>query len=186
MMTIQRRNLTRHRRRRGFTIVEAAMSIVLVGVMLVAALNAAGASRLAMLKLSDRGQGMLLAQEIMTEILAQEYEDPAIGSGSFGRTGAKDAAIGRSLYDDVDDFYNWSASPPEDRNGTVKADLAGWTRTVLVEWANAGDMRISSVSDTRIKRITVTVSKKGVTVATLVAFRAAGGDLLVAAKIAVK
>ena len=159
------------------------MSIVLVGVMLVAALNAAGASKLALTKLSDRGKGMLLAQEIMTEILALQYEDPALGSGSFGRTGVKNAPGDRSLYDDVDDFDDWTASPPEDKDGTAKPDLAHWSRSVLVAWAAVADVRITSVSDTRIKRITVTVSKKGVTVATLVAFRTAAGDVLVAAAI---
>ena len=159
------------------------MSIVLVGVMLVAALNAAGASKLALTKLSDRGKGMLLAQELMTEILAMEYEDSGLGTGSFGRTGAKNAPGDRSLYNDVDDFADWTASPPEDKDGTAKAEYAVWSRSVLVDWATVADVRITSVSDTRIKRITVTVSKNGVTVATLVAFRAAGGDVLVAAAI---
>ena len=91
-------------RRRGLSIVEAAISIVLVGVMLVAALNAAGASKLALTKLGDRGRGMLLAQELMTEILAMEYEDSAFPEGNFGRGAAENATGDRSLYDDVVDF----------------------------------------------------------------------------------
>ena len=170
-------------RRRGLSIVEAAISIVLVGVMLVAALNAAGASKLALTKLSDRGRGMLLAQEIMTEILAMEYEDSAFPAGNFGRGAAENATGDRSLYDDVDDFDTWTATPPEDKDGTAKADHADWSRGVIVDRATAADLRLTSGTDTRIKRITVTVSKKGVTVATLVAFRAAGGDVLVAAEI---
>lgn len=171
------------RRRRGLSIVEAAISIVLVGVMLVAALNAAGASKLALTKLSDRGRGMLLAQEIMTEILATEYEDSESAEGNFGKSGAEIAPGNRSLYDDVDDFHNWTTTPPEDKDGTTKPDHAYWSRSVLVARATASDVRLTSGTDTRIKRITVTVSKNGVTVATLVAFRSAGGDVLVAAKI---
>ena len=49
------------------------MSIVLVGVMLVAALNAAGASKLALSKRSDRAKGMPRAQEIMPGLPKREY-----------------------------------------------------------------------------------------------------------------
>lgn len=134
------------------------MSIVLVGVMLVAALNAAGASKLALSKLSDRGKGMLLAQEIMTEILALQYEDPALGSGSFGRTGAKNAPGDRSLYDDVDDYDDWSASPPQDKDGVPLGDTDGYTREVSVDWVLSNDLKQTSVSASGIKRIWVFVS----------------------------
>jgi Tfp pilus assembly protein PilV len=188
-MTISRtRPLRRHQskhghRRRGLSIVEAAISVVLVGVMLVAALNAAGASKLAQAKLSNRGRGMLLAQELMTEILAQAYEDSTLATGSFGRTGAKSAPGDRSLFDDVDDYYDWSASPPEEKDGTVKPDLTGWSRSVVVAWVNASNVKTVIGANQGVKRITVTVRKNDMAVAELVAFRAAGGDTLLAARI---
>ena len=63
-------------RRAGFTLVEAAISTVLVSGLLVAALNTVGATKLGQQNTAERGHGYLLAQELMSEIMRQDYADP--------------------------------------------------------------------------------------------------------------
>ena len=55
-----------HPARRAFSLAEAVVSIFIVGVVLVAALNTVGASGWSLHKLGDRARGSLLAQQLMT------------------------------------------------------------------------------------------------------------------------
>ncbi len=163
------RRTTLHRP--GFTMAEAVLSVFIMGVVLVAALSTVGGAGRARQKMADRARGVPLAQDLMSEILQQAYEDPDSAPGSFG-TGIDEAAAGnRSLYDDVDDYNGWSASPPETKNGTAIQGFDRWRRSVTVEWVDAGDLTQAPGFNTDVKQITVTVAHKGVPVASLVAVR---------------
>lgn len=160
---------------RGLSMVEVVISTVIVAVMLVAALNTVGASRLGAERNADRSRGALLAELLMAEIMLQAYEDSAVPPGSFGKTASEAVTSNRSLFDDVDDYDNWSASPPQDKDGSVLPDLDDWRREVEVRWVNPSNLTLLSVSDTRIKEITVVVERDGLTVALLTAIRTASG-----------
>jgi len=160
--------------RRGLSLVEMAISIVLVSVMLAAALNTVGASKLGQLKISVGRQGHLLAQDLMTEILLQDYADPVDGPDSFGLSGAEAATGDRSLFDDVDDYDGWSASPPQYKDGTVVSGLEGWERSVEVTWVNPSDISQLVGNNQGAKRITVTVTHNGIPAAELVALETIG------------
>jgi type II secretory pathway pseudopilin PulG len=155
----------------GFTLVEAAVSIVLVGMMLVAALNAVGAARTTEKRVADRSRALWLAEDLMSEILRQHYEEPNLPVGSFGLAGSEVGDGSRALWDDVDDYHNWSASPPQQKDGTELAGFADCGRSVDVDWVEAVDFSQTSGSDTGIKQITVTVTYKQVPVLSLVAIR---------------
>lgn len=144
--------------RRALTLVESVVSIAIVGVMLVAALNTVGASQVTQKKMGERSRAMLLAQDLMAEILQQAYEDPDLASGSFGLTVAEITDGNRSLWNDVDDYNGWSASPPQQKDGTELSDFAGWRRSVSVGWVDPSNIGTELLSDTGIKRITVTVT----------------------------
>lgn len=164
----------RHRRRRGFSIVEASVAVLLTGVTLAAAFTTLASIGRARTVGSDVVRGGLLAQELMAEILVQPYEGPGQGRGTFGQSSAEAGAGNRSLYDDVDDYHGWSASPPQAKDGSPIAGLDHWTRSVQVVWTDgAGSV---SVSDTRIKQITITVTHNGRSVGRAVALRSAGWD----------
>ena len=156
---------------RAFTLVEATVSVFIVGVMVVAALSTVGATRLGEYKVAERCRALPLAQDLMAEILQQAYADPAYGPGSFGLGGDEVGDGSRSLWDDVDDYHGWSASPPEQKDGTPITGLADWQRSVNVAWVDP--MALSQVegSESDVKRITVTVTHKNVPVASLTAFR---------------
>ncbi|MBU0617196.1 MAG: type II secretion system GspH family protein [Planctomycetes bacterium] len=160
--------------RRGLTLVEMVISMVLVSVMLVAALHTVGASQLGQRKVHSRREGHLLAQDLVSEILWQEYADPVEGLDSFGLSAAEAATANRSLFDDVDDYDGWSASPPQDKTGTEYPNLDGWQRSVAVAWTDPTDFSLDVGDNQGAKRITVTVMQDGVVVAELVALKTIG------------
>ena len=147
------------------------MSILVVGLMLVAVLNTLGASKLSQVHNSEQSLGPMLAQDLMAEILNQHYMEPA-GTLAFGLEGEN--ATVRTDWDDVDDYNGWSSSPPQDRNGTALPGMEGWGREVTVTWANAADLNSTSGSANGVKRIDVTVTHNGQPITTLSSLRTSG------------
>jgi len=164
--------------RRGFTLVEAIISTLIVGVMFTAALSTLAASKISQHKLSVSSQGHLLAEALMAEILQQEYEEPD-EAVTFGSEPTESTAT-RTDFDDVDDYHNWSSSPPVARDGANLVDSDRWDRRVTVEWVLATDPSSVQGSESNVKRITVAVEYDGVPQVSLVALRASddGGGLL--------
>lgn len=158
-------------RRAAYTLLEVVISSAIISVMLVAALQAVAASRMSMRRLGDHSRGALLAQDLMTEILEQSYCDDAYGLGSFGVNPTEAAPGDRSLYDDVDDYDDWVASPPEYKDGTPIPGTTDFERRVRVDWVQPANLLQTSGSETGIKRIVVTVSLNGEVVARLTAIR---------------
>ncbi len=155
----------------AFTLVEVVISTVIVSLMLVAGLQAVAAARTASQWVSGRGCGMLLAQDLMAEILQLAYADPAWGLGSLG-PGSDEVVTGnRSLYDDVDDYNGWQESPPQNKDGTSIAWASGYQRLVSVAWVDPDNPNQIVGSESKAKRITVTVRRDGKDVAQLVAIR---------------
>jgi len=155
--------------RRGFTMAEAAVAMVIVSVLLVAALRAVSASALTQYKAAERATGLALARGLMAEIVALYYQEPS-GTPAFGReTG--ETATNRSNYDDVDDYNGWNQSPPQDKGGAVIPGLTGWTQIVSVAWVQWNDTTVTSSTETGVKRITVTIQHNSRTVATLTGIR---------------
>lgn len=158
-------------RRRAFTLIETVIATIIVGVTLVAALNTLGATRTGEYKIAERGRALLLAQDLTAEILQQAYADPVAGIGSFGLDTAEAVPGDRSLFDDVDDYDGWSASPPQYRDGTVIPGTEGYERVVSVAWVNPDDLLGVSGSETGVKRIVVTVEHQSRTIVSLSAYR---------------
>lgn len=156
----------RYGRAAAFTLVESLICIVIVGVMLTAALRTVGASSATQAKTSNRAIGGMLAQSLMDEILQQAFENPT--SPTFG---PEPGETSRALYNDVDDYNNLTETPPKNLDGTSMSNLSGWSRSVTVAWANISNLNQAAGSDTGIKRITVTVTKNGQTIATRYAIR---------------
>jgi hypothetical protein len=116
-----------------------------------------------------------LAQQLLTEILQCYYIDPGF-SPTFGPESGESVG-NRSMFNDVDDYNNWSESPPQLKNGTKLTDYTGWTRTVAVVWADPTTPTKTSATDQGLKRVTVTVTDSAGRTTTLVGLRAATGDL---------
>jgi MSHA pilin protein MshD len=174
----------RRRRRAGFSMAETMICIVLVGVSIAASMRTVGATIRQRGTTSDKAVGMLLGQQLLSEILEQYYKEPS-GTAAFGpETGE---AGSRSLFDDVDDYNGWSEAPPKDLAGATLSGLTAWKREVLVEQVSSSDAMVASIKvsgtnvgyglrtgspgDSGVKRVTVTIKKNNVTVVTLKAVR---------------
>ena len=153
----------------AFTLVEVMMSVIIVGVMFVAALNTVGSTRIGEYKITERNRGLLLAQDLMAEILQQAYDDPN-DPVVFG-TESGEGTSNRTDFDDVDDYHGWSQSPPQRRDGSAIPDLDRWTRSVAVVWINPANLSQTVGSDQGAKRMSVTVTHNGLPVASMFAFR---------------
>lgn len=154
---------------RGFSLIEVVVATLIMGVLLVAAMQTVGNSVRAEMHTADRCQGFWLAQELMSEVLAARYVEPE-ETPEFGPEPLETGGT-RSDFDDVDDYHNWTASPPENPDGSQIPDLADWQRTVVVEYVDANDLTTAVGIDQGVKRITVTVKRNGETVAELTGIR---------------
>lgn len=177
------------RQRRGYTLIEVAISTIIVSVTLVAALQAVAASRVNQRNTGDRARAVQLAQTLLAEITRQSYIEPT-DTPVFGRESGE-LNTSRAAYDDVDDYHNWSATPPQYKDGTTVPDGSGWTQEVSVQylWSTdfvpppPGSVPVGTLDstldalgvtllaqggvDTGIKQITVTIRRGGDVIARL-------------------
>ena len=152
------------------SLIETTVSVLLVGILFAAVLNTLGASSMTQSIHARRETALLLAQDLMTEILQQAYEDPNETVNPGGVEAGEDGA-NRMDFDDVDDYLGWSSSPPEYRTGVEIPWATGYTRTVNGEWRDPDDLVQASGSETGVKAIWVTVLYNGKTLVTLSAVR---------------
>jgi type II secretory pathway pseudopilin PulG len=173
MMVLAHTKLDRPSHRMAFTLVEAVVSVLIVGTLLVAALSTVGASRLSQFKTSQASRGQLLGESLMAEILRQEYLDPD-GNAVFGLESGESTTT-REGFDDVDDYHKWSSSPPVNKDGAEITGLPDWQRNVTIEWVDPMDPKEVKSSETNAKRVTVTVANGNIKVASLTAIRTNSG-----------
>lgn len=153
-MTERSRQSGRPRRRGGFTLVEAAISIVIVATMIVASLYAFGGEARGRSVQTAAAVADGLAAGLLSEILQCKYVDPA--SPVFGpETGETNGT--RSAFDDVDDYNAWAETVIQNKDGSTLAGYTGWQRSVVVTYLNPADLTVAG-TDTGLKKITVTVT----------------------------
>ena len=163
-----------HLKRRAASLLEVAMASLMVGVLLIGALNSVGARLRHQAELTERQRANLLAEQLLAEVLEHRYQDPD-ESPTFGPEPTETGGT-RAPFDDVDDFDGWDKTPIEARNGIAMANATGWRRTIDVEYVPANDMTATSGGDQGIKRITVAVYVDGQLVATRVGFRSSAWE----------
>ena len=157
------------RSRRAFSLAEVVVATLIVGIMLVAAMRVVGAAVRGRITMANQERGVLLAQQLMSEIFQADYQEPD-DSPVFGPEASETGGT-RAAFDDVDDYHNWDASPPQQKDGTPIPDRADWRRTVTVEFVNRNLLTEVIATDQGVKRITVTVSRSGQVMASLVTVR---------------
>jgi prepilin-type N-terminal cleavage/methylation domain-containing protein len=158
------------RRSRGFSLLEVVVATLIVGIVMVAALESLGAYIRGQTHVADESRAWLLAQDLMSEILDAKYQEPD-DPPLFGPEAGENAGD-RATYDDVDDYHGWSASPPEYKDGTPMSNLSGWRRRITIEQISAADLTTPVASDQGLRRITVEVSRDGQALVTMVTLRA--------------
>lgn len=127
-------------RRAGFTLVEAVVSTAIVtmagSALLLGIASAIDATDLVL----EQAQAEGMAQQLMDEIAGRRYAEP--GAGGFqttlGPESGETSGVGRTAFDDLDDYHGLNASPPCDQWGMPLAedDGAGSRRPAKLRQAN--------------------------------------------------
>lgn len=170
---------TTTRRVLGISLIETVLSMLILAGAFAASLTTIGSARTAQATVAEKRMGLILAEDLMAEILSQPYKEEGVS-----RLGIDlgERPNDRSTFDDIDDYDAWSASPPQDSAGKpiVGADL--YTRSVTVSYTALLSPTTTSDTDQGMKHIVVTVKRGDKTVAELKAFRSdvydatGGGD----------
>jgi MSHA pilin protein MshD len=144
------------RPRDAFTLIECLVSVLIVGVVLVAAVGTFGQIAKGRQNQIDRTAGVTLGEQLLAEILQCYFKEPGSASTTLGPDAGETA---RSMFDDVDDYDGQTASPPKLRDGTAMSEYVGWTRSVQVICVKPDQPNtpISTGDAQVLKRITVTV-----------------------------
>jgi len=140
---------------RGFTLIELIVTIVIIGIVLLALVMSFHESLKVMGRQKDLRKAVVLSEELMNEIRSKRYVDPVL-TNSFG----PEAGEVRRTYDDVDDYDDWSETPPQTVTGTVMSNFSGVTRRVIVGNVPTNNFNAAPAPDnsTDFKRIMVVVS----------------------------
>jgi len=158
--SMKRRKSLKHQT--GITIAEVGIAAMLVGVVIVASLEAATAINRTHRICVERTIGPTLAHSLMSEIVSMPYEDPDDDSGSPGTV--------RNTFRQIGDFLN-TTTEIVTRSGSSIEDYNEWEQEIDISWVDPATGQISA-SDTGLKRITVTVFKSSDRDATEVSLRA--------------
>ena len=153
--------------RRGFSLIESAIAVALVGGLYLVALNTVGASRVTQNAFADRERGTRLAEALLVEALALPFDDPDGTAGGLGIDGGESAAD-RSTFDDLDDFHGYNEAAPVDRWGTLIPGAGRYRRTAEVRYVTPAAPDVPTANKADLKRIAVTVTVDGRHVVTLV------------------
>lgn len=124
-------NRARHRGPRAFTLVEAVVSMVIVGVMLVAALQTVASAADARRRGAALSRADDLARVLLSEICSKAYEDPN-GAPTFGTESGEIARDSRN-FNDLDDYNGFSQTVPTLADGTKLAGYDGWSWAASVK-----------------------------------------------------
>ncbi len=164
--------------RRGITLAETIISTLLIGFVLVSTLTLVGPMVRSHTVHANKLVAANLANELSEEIATKLYIDTVPDSRDALGLDADDSSFFRSTFDDVDDYHKWSSSPPKHSLGGSYTSMTGWTREVSVAHADLTDPSLDSPTFTGLKRVTVTVSKDGTTLATVTTLHSYTADTL--------
>ena len=147
----------------GFSLVEVLVSLVIISLALVAwtsnfAVGARGSYR------AERDTASIfLTQAMIEEIRRVSFQDPN-QTPVFGLESAEATTPPTRLnFDDIDDYNNWTESPPQKKDGITITGFSGYTRSVNVINVSTGNFnQTATQGSTDFKKATVSVSKDGI------------------------
>ncbi|MCG2660079.1 MAG: type II secretion system GspH family protein [Kiritimatiellae bacterium] len=136
-------------RQSAFTLIELLITIVLVGIVLLALIMNFHESLKSMERQKDLLSASLLSEDLMNEIRSRQYVQSPPSGGTNNRVD----------FNDVDDYTNWSETPPKTIEGVILSNYIGFTRRVfVVNVSNVSDWAAPTTNTTDFKRITVVIS----------------------------
>jgi type II secretory pathway pseudopilin PulG len=115
-------------RRRGFTMMEAALATVIVGTAVVAAAELFGTCAKQNIHASHSTVAMMLANNVQEAMANAAFSDPQTGRAVYGAEGGETLAG----YDDLDDFDNRTFNPPIDARRVSIPEMSQYSQVVTV------------------------------------------------------
>lgn len=167
---VARRRAPTVRHAGGFSLIEAVLCMVIVGGLLVAAMNTLGAAAMGRRHLAERVRAETLADDLLCEILLRPYEDPS-GKAAPAGPDENETALKRITLDDVDDYEGLRDAPPTTPEAAPIPGYDGWVRVVEVRTVSPYEPVQEQALDAGVKRITVRVEREGRVLAERVALR---------------
>lgn len=154
--------MKRVRSARGISLIEVTISMVIVSIMSVGMVQTLGIAANTRSLASDRIRGHHLAMDMLSEIRSKAWHDPDRPGTALGPDPGEFDGKTRLAYNDIDDYHNWTQSPPLLPNGDPVPGFAGWERSVTVQYATvSGSSIVVSGNPESGKLITVTVKRSG-------------------------
>jgi hypothetical protein len=156
-VTRRRRHVPRTRARRGFTLLEAGLVTVIIGIGAVAILELLVVSTLSNYDGAERTTAIYLAGNIREITVGLRFEDP--DAPDEWAT----AEAGVELYDDVKDLDGRTFDPPLGGNRQRLRGYAGWSQVVTVDTVSEDDLPAAGAKDPTapVARVTVAVMHDG-------------------------
>lgn len=134
--------------RKAFTLIELLITIVLVGIVLLALVMGFQESLKSMEIQKDLLSANLLSEDLMNEIRSRKYDSYPSGVTNY-----------RVNFNDVNDYSGLTDAPPRTIEGDILSNYTGFTRRVFVaNVSNVSDWAAPTTNPTDFKRITVVVS----------------------------
>ncbi|MBW8017226.1 MAG: prepilin-type N-terminal cleavage/methylation domain-containing protein [Planctomycetes bacterium] len=148
-----------NKNRSGFTLIEALIATVLIGIAIAALVT----SNISHTQANAYGMHTSTAEFLIEEIKAMtmplEVTDPNSGTSVYGPE-ADEIAV--TDYDDLDDFDGVTFNPPVDVNGNVLSDFSEYSQVVIVENLDPGDFtNVVADHGSAIVRVSVSVEMNG-------------------------
>jgi MSHA pilin protein MshD len=149
--------------RAGFTLAEVLVAVVVIVIALVPLIMVFSQG----VKQGKTPQKItvatMLAQDLIEEIMPKKFDENPLNPVSPANLGPEAGETRSGLpttrnYDDVDDYRNYTESPPREVVGTAMTEYTGYTRTVAVDYVQEANFDAVSTIITRFKRIRVTVT----------------------------
>ena len=151
--------------KKGFTLIEVIMVIVLLGIMLPGIMMYFIQGVKDSVDSQRRTTAIFLAEGLMEEIRSKRWDEVAAG---INATCSNASVIGtdaeaRIGYDDIDDFNGLNNTPPSNSQGVAMANYGGFQQQVTVSYVNPAALDTAVGGPTCYKRILVTITDTGTT-----------------------
>lgn len=152
--------------KKGFTLIEVVMVIVLLGIMLPGIMMYFIQGVKDSVESQRRTTAIFLAEGLMEEIRSKRWDEVAVINATCSNASVigtdAEARIG---YDDIDDFNNLNNTPPIDSQGAAMANYSGFQQQVTVSYVAAGNLNspVTPPPYTCYKRIEVKITDIGTT-----------------------
>jgi len=145
--------------RRGFLLIEASVSYVILALALVAlaplyAMTVKVNAKTQYVKVCTQ-----LSEELLEEIRLRQWDQKTPSPAAYIVTGSTigvdsgEIATNKTTFNDIDDFNGWTESPPKDPTMNSLGNFLNYSRSVSVFYVDSNDNAVAGPTD--YKQVTV-------------------------------